>query len=45
MTQLNGETLTVTIRKVLNERLRRGQPIGLAERLRAIGDHCASLPG
>ncbi len=26
------------------ERLRRGQPEDLAARLRAIGEHCASLP-
>lgn len=46
---LTGETLTDTIRKALaerlaRERLRRGQPIDLAARFRAIGEHCASLP-
>jgi antitoxin VapB len=46
---LTGETLTEAIRKALSERLererlRRGQPSNLAERLREIGEHCASLP-
>ncbi len=46
---LTGETLTEAIRKALaerleRERLRRGQPCNLAERLREIGEHCASLP-
>ena len=46
---LTGETLTEAIRKALaerleRERLRRGQPGNLAERLREIGEHCASLP-
>jgi antitoxin VapB len=46
---LTGETLTEAIRKALAERLerewlRRGQPGNLADRLREIGEHCASLP-
>jgi antitoxin VapB len=46
---LTGETLTEAIRKALaerleRERLRRGQPSNLAQRLREIGEHCASLP-
>lgn len=46
---LTGETLTEAIRKALGERLererlRRGQPDDLVERLREIGEHCASLP-
>jgi antitoxin VapB len=46
---LTGETPTQAIRKALaerleRERLRRGQPADLAERLGAIGEHCASLP-
>ena len=38
-----SETLTVTICKALSKRLRRGQPIGLAAHLRAIGEHYATL--
>jgi len=46
---LTGETLTDAIRKALaerleRERLRRGQSVDLAARLREIGEHCASLP-
>ena len=46
---LTGETLTEAIRKALAERLerellRRGQPGDLVDRLREIGQHCASLP-
>ncbi len=46
---LTGETLTEAIRAALaerleRERLRRGQPVNLADRLREIGEHCASLP-
>jgi antitoxin VapB len=46
---LTGETLTDTIRKALTERLererlRRGQPIDLAEQLEALGKGCAALP-
>jgi len=46
---LTGESLTDTIRKALSERLereklRRGQPSGLAARFREIGEHCAALP-
>ncbi len=46
---LTGETLTEAIRKALaerleRERLRRGEPGDLATHLRAIGEHCASLP-
>jgi len=45
---LTGETLTVAVRRVLaerleRERLRRGEPQGLADRILAIGQHCASL--
>ena len=46
---LTGESLTKAVRNALAERLarerrkQRQQP-GLAERLRAIGRHCASLP-
>ena len=44
-----GETLTEAIRKALAERLERerlrlGRPGNLADRLREIGEHCASLP-
>ena len=44
-----GETLTEAVRNALDERLqrerlRRGQVGDLAARLRAIGQHCASLP-
>jgi antitoxin VapB len=46
---LTGETLTDAVRNALAERLereqlRRGEMPGLAARLRAIGEHCASLP-
>jgi len=46
---LTGETLAHAIREALaerleRERLRRGQPADLAERLRQIGEHCAGLP-
>ena len=46
---LTGETLTTAVRTALaerleRERLRRGEPSDLAERLRKIGEHCASLP-
>ena len=46
---LTGETLTDAIRKALaerleRERLRRGQPTRLADRLMEIGRHCAALP-
>ncbi|MEA2775631.1 MAG: antitoxin VapB [Acetobacteraceae bacterium] len=46
---LTGETLTDTIRKALTERLererlRRGQPIDLAEQFEALGKECATLP-
>jgi antitoxin VapB len=47
---LTGESLTDAVRIALAERLerenlrRRGQLTGLASRLRAIGEHCASLP-
>jgi antitoxin VapB len=46
---LTGETLTDAIRKALaerleRERLRRGQPARLADRLMEIGRHCAALP-
>jgi antitoxin VapB len=46
---LTGETLTEAIRKASAERLererpRRGQPGNLVQRLREIGEHCASLP-
>ena len=45
---LTGETLTDAIRKALaerleRERLRRGQPTRLADRLMEIGRHCAAL--
>jgi antitoxin VapB len=47
--KLTGETLTVAVRRALaerleRERLRRGEGRGLADRLLAIGEHCASLP-
>jgi antitoxin VapB len=47
--KLTGETLTVAIRRALAERLERerlrpGEGRGLADRLLAIGEHCASLP-
>jgi antitoxin VapB len=46
---LTGETLTEAIRGALaerlqRERLRRGIPMRLADRLMAIGRHCAALP-
>jgi antitoxin VapB len=46
---LTGETLTDAIRKALaerleRERLRRGQPAKLADRLEALGKECAALP-
>jgi antitoxin VapB len=46
---LTGETLTDAIRQSLaerleRERLRRGQPGRLADRLLEIGSHCAALP-
>jgi antitoxin VapB len=46
---LTGETLTVAIRKALAERLERerlcrGQPSRLADRLMEIGRHCSALP-
>lgn len=46
---LTGESLTEAVRTALRERLarerlRRGQPKDLAEKLMAIGRHCASLP-
>jgi antitoxin VapB len=46
---LTGESLTDAVRKSLAERLerervRRGEPVGLAARLREIGEHCAALP-
>ena len=46
---LTGETLTDAVRTALaerleRERLRRGQPAGLAERLAALGRECAALP-
>ncbi len=46
---LTGESLTVTIRRALaerleRERLRRGQPARLADQLAALGHECATLP-
>jgi antitoxin VapB len=46
---LTGETLTDAIRKALaerleRERLHRGEPTRLADRLMEIGRHCAALP-
>ncbi len=46
---LTGESLTEAVRTALaerleRERLRRGKPSGLAERLLEIGAHCAALP-
>lgn len=46
---LTGETLTDTVRIALRERLererlRRGETGRLADRLLAIGRHCAALP-
>jgi antitoxin VapB len=47
--KLTGESLTVAVRRALAERLERerlrlGEAGGIAERLLAIGQHCASLP-
>ena len=47
---LTGETLTDAVRTALaerleRERLRRGGPTRLADRLLEIGRHCAELPG
>jgi antitoxin VapB len=49
MAALTGETLTDAIRIALaerleRERLKRGQPGNLVDRIRAIGETCASLP-
>jgi antitoxin VapB len=46
---LTGETLTDASRKALavrleRDRLRRGQPTRLADRLVEVGRHCAALP-
>lgn len=46
---LTGESLTTAIRTALGERLtrerlKRGEPAGLATRLLAIGEHCAAAP-
>ena len=46
---LTGETLTGAIRIALEERLererlRRGQPVRLADQLAALGRECAALP-
>jgi antitoxin VapB len=46
---LTGETLTAAVRNALAERLereklRRGEVADLAAKIRAIGEHCASLP-
>lgn len=46
---LTGESITDAVRKALSERLererlRRGQPSGLADRLAALGKECAALP-
>ncbi len=47
---LTGESLTDAIRNALADRLarenlrRRGQTPGLAQKLHAIGAHCAGLP-
>jgi antitoxin VapB len=46
---LTGETLTAAVRNALaerleRERLRRGEPADLVAKIRAIGEHCASLP-
>jgi antitoxin VapB len=47
--QLTGETVDEVVRKALAERLqrervRRGKPSDLVERLNEIARHCASLP-
>ncbi|MBV9287502.1 MAG: type II toxin-antitoxin system VapB family antitoxin [Hyphomicrobiales bacterium] len=49
LAELTGETLTNAVRAALaekleRERLRRGEAAALAERLLAIGKHCADLP-
>ena len=46
---LTGETLTDAVRQALTERLererlRRGRPARLSDRLLEIGAHCAALP-
>jgi antitoxin VapB len=46
---LTGETLTDAVRQALaerleRERLRRGKPARLSDRLLEIGAHCAALP-
>ena len=46
---LTGETLTDAVRtalaeRLVRERLRRGQPAQLADRLAALGHECAALP-
>jgi antitoxin VapB len=46
---LTGQTLTDAVRQALaerlqRERLRRGQPTGLAEQLVALSRECAALP-
>ena len=47
--KLTGESLTEAVRKALAERLererrRRGQTMGLAERLNELAKECAALP-
>jgi antitoxin VapB len=47
--RLTGENLTVAVRRALSERLERerlraGEAPALADKLLAIGRHCASLP-
>jgi len=49
LAKLTGETLTDAVRGALaerleRERLRRGDARALADRLLAIGKHCAELP-
>ena len=49
LARLTGETLTHAVRTALGERLerevlRRGKAAALADRLLAIGKHCADLP-
>jgi antitoxin VapB len=46
---LTGESLTIAVRQSLaerlqRERLRRGKPAHLSDRLLEIGAHCAALP-
>jgi antitoxin VapB len=46
---LTGETLTTAVRKALAERLerermRRGESVGLADRLAELARECAALP-